>query len=809
MRSSNHAWTRGKARSPSLVPTYVALAGCIGAACSNDPSSSGEAWIHVQLQMEGGFAPRAFQATLAGETGRVQTLVCPPQAFAPTEAATCTDDGFAVLAAPGALDVTVRSSGNAFVSTTVPAGTATVALVLQPLPPAEVTADYATRLDGETCLAVAQALAVAYPTDVGDSYSVKFYVGDVQGEPKVYFQNTKKNPLHFDFAQSVLGVPGTPEEFAAQTYSGQDRRALAGTLVYYPAVKGSGQGATPSLDAPWTLNFFPSDDLTPEQVRLAHRLLEERLTCLSWAGPEERLVYLPATALHEEQAAADADTFERRGIGWMTHADLFGGISVQALNPGTAFGTLRRMTPEDLATTVVSFRDVLLLTRLPNELPVVGGTITEELQTPLAHVNVAARTRGTPNLAYPNAFADAGISSLIGKLVRFEVTDSSFTLREATLDEAEAFWNGRAPERYVPAFDSSMTDIPSFDQVGFADSVRIGVKAANLAEMTHFLGEHAPSRGLAIPFHYYDAYMSSSRTSAGLCDAAASDCLASGRDPLACQAARALCLPAGGAGETFMVFAARVIEDPTFKQDTAVRDGVLANLRYFIEQTAVDVDFAALLDNRVAEVFGTSKVKIRSSTNAEDLPSFSGAGLYDSCPAYASGARAASVVVREVFASVWSFRGFEERSFWNIDHLAVRMGCAINEAFSKELANGVLITANIADPTVYGMYVNVQKGEASVTNPSDGALPEIFSILAGPQGVEVARQRFSSLSPSLPLLSAAEIATLYQAASQVQAHFAPLYRASIAPLVLDLEFKLTAERTIVIKQARPYTPSPR
>jgi phosphoenolpyruvate synthase/pyruvate phosphate dikinase len=185
------------------------------------------------------------------------------------------------------------------------------------------------------------------------------------------------------------------------------------------------------------------------------------------------------------------------------------------------------------------------------------------------------------------------------------------------------------------------------------------------------------------------------------------------------------------------------------------------------------------------------------------LPQFSGAGLYDSHAAYASGDKAASKVISQVFASVWSFRAFEERSFWNIDHTAVRMGCAINQSFTGELANGVLITQNIADPTVYGMYVNVQRGEASVTNPEHGELPETFSILADTGG-QVARTRFSTLSPDAPLLSDDEVKSLYDAGARAQQHFAELYGRDV---ILDIEFKLTPEHQIVFKQARPYTAS--
>jgi phosphoenolpyruvate synthase/pyruvate phosphate dikinase len=338
------------------------------------------------------------------------------------------------------------------------------------------------------------------------------------------------------------------------------------------------------------------------------------------------------------------------------------------------------------------------------------------------------------------------------------------------------------------------------------DSVRVGAKAANLAEMSRIPAlasrGQALEKGLGVPFHYYESYMAQSQSSLPLCEAAERACASSGRDLAACGRARGLCAPEGGtsAPESFAALVDRVLRDASFRQDTSLRDAFLAVLRSMIEQTPVDPAFGVLLDRRVAEVFGAAKVKLRSSTNAEDLPSFSGAGLYNSYGAHASGGDAASKVVTKVFASVWTFRAFEERSFWNIDHQAVRMGCAINQAFTDEIANGVLITENIADPSVYGMYANVQKGEVSVTNPTNGALPEIFSIL--PDALyAVSRQRFSSLSPEVPLLSHAEVASLYEAGDLVRTHFSRLYGRSV---ILEVEFKLTPEHVIVFKQARPY-----
>jgi hypothetical protein len=787
-RAPRRAGTPGRA---AWLWVLSAVLGCTNVA-------GRERSLAVQVRTTADEPVEEFLATLAFADGGVKSLPC-PEGSNDAAGFRCRKDGFDLPGPERPVEVTVRSRGNTFTTTRLEGTEETVTVQVTPLAAGEDSPDYATRLDGPECLPQLEQLALPLQSELGDSESVKFYIRDLKGSPKVYFQNTKEHPLHFDFARNVLGVPGTADDFARDTYAGLERPAMAGTLIFYRAVHGQARGAQGDIEAPWTLNFFPSDTLTNDQVRLAHRLLEERLTCLSWTGPTRRLVYLPATSDREADAAADDAEFARAGIGWMSHAELLGGLSLQALHDGVAYGTLLRLTPEELSNRPVSFRDILLLTRLPNELPLVGGTITEEFQTPLAHVNVAARSRGTPNLAYPGALQDPEIASRVGQLVRFEVAHGGFAMSDATGDEARAFWESRARERFVPTFDSSSSGIPSFADVGFADSIRVGTKAANLAELTHFLGANAPSTGLAIPFHYYEALMSAAQTSDELCDAAELACTDSGRDADVCSRARALC-PPGDAPETLSAFVSRLLDTPSFNEDTSLREAALTGLRYYIEHTPVDPELAQLLDDRVGEVFGDAKVKLRSSTNTEDLPDFSGAGLYESHAAYARGEQAASKVVTKVFSSVWSFRAFEERSFWNIDHSAVRMGCAINQAFVDELANGVLITQNIADPTTYGMYVNVQRGEASVTNPEHGELPEIFSILADTD-YRVARSRYSSLSPDSPLLSDGEIKSLYEAGALAQAHFAKLYGTNI---VLDIEFKLTPDHRIVFKQARPY-----
>jgi hypothetical protein len=667
----------------------------------------------------------------------------------------------------------------------------------------EATNDYRTGFSRDSGAEAFADLAVESQTEFGTAHSVKFYVSGFDRNPKVYFQNTRRYPLHYDFARFVLGIAAPRPIFEQNTYHGQNRAALAGTLIYYPELEF--QHAASALAAPIALEFFPSDDLTPAQALEAHRLLEERLLWLGLSGSDERLVYVPAGSAQEAELADAEGDFAAHDALFSQVRELYAGVEQQILNPGVAYGTLRLVTPEQLPDAVLSFRDLLVLTRLPNDLPLVGGTITEELQAPLAHVNVAARARGTPNLALRNASSDPRIAPFLEQLVRFEATPDGFSIRTATFEEAQTYWDSRVGEPLVPDADDTFSGLPDFEELAFSDSRSVGVKAANLSELRRLLGDTAPN-GFAVPFSAYHKYMSENRVTHELCGAARADCEEEGRSVAICAAAGLRCAASADVSDTFYGLLERQLADSELSTDTALREASLNALRYLVHNGTVDPDFALSLDARVAGMFGERKVRLRSSTNAEDLPNFTGAGLYESLSAFASGDRRASARIREVWASVFSFRAFEERTLWNVEHRAVRMGVAVDEAIDDEVANGVLITQNIANPGSEGLYVNVQQGEVEVTNPESGAIPEIFSIVPAPAGgVQVVRQRYSSLSPGAPLLSEQEVGALADAAQRVHAHFAPLYSGAAGTFALDLEFKFHGpSRKLLIKQARPY-----
>jgi hypothetical protein len=419
-------------------------------------------------------------------------------------------------------------------------------------------------------------------------------------------------------------------------------------------------------------------------------------------------------------------------------------------------------------------------------------------------VSIASRARGTPNVAVVGASADPHVRSLVGKLVRLEVTADDWSLREASLPEAEAFWaSGRGVPVQLPPADLTVSGLPDLDELHFADARAVGVKAANVAELHHLLGEAAPD-GFAVPFSHYDQFVRSHRVGARLCRGAFADCAEEGRAQSVCEQALTRCLAGNLAGLSIRDYALAVLHNPEVQQDPILREAVLDGVRFQIGHLPLDPTLASQLDQKALQLWGSARVRMRSSTNAEDLPDFSGAGLYRSVSAHALGPDRPSDEIRDVWASMWTFRAVEERAAWGIPHDHVQMAVLVHASYAEETANGVLVTADLYGKRPNAVTMNWQPGDALVTNPEGGAIPEQVVLWRDEQGQHLERSAFSSLSPSQPVLGDLELGEMYALALQVRDHFAVLYDRPADGFALDLEVKRTAEGRLIVKQARPY-----
>ena len=478
---------------------------------------------------------------------------------------------------------------------------------------------------------------------------------------------------------------------------------------------------------------------------------------------DDNLAYYIANDLLQE-VQSDLPLFRDSRITLVFEEDVWPETSFLALNPGEGYGLLRVMDPDERPHP----RDVVIYEALPNELSRVAGIITTVPQTPLSHVNLRAVQDGIPNAFISDALDKPAIDDLIGSYVRYTVTESGWTLRAATPAEVEAHYAASRPAGdQTPQRDLSVTGIKPLSEIGFDDWKAFGVKAANLAVL-RTLGFPAGTvpDGFAIPFYFYDEFMKA---------------------------------------HGFYDDVEEMLADEDFQTDFEVQDDRLDDLRDDIKDAGTPQWIIDALTAMHATYPEGQSLRYRSSTNNEDLPGFNGAGLYDSKTQDQDETEEDGIdkSLKQVFASLWTFRAFIERDFHRIDHLEAAMGVLVHPNYSDELANGVAVSF---DP-IYGRdeyyYVNTQLGEDLVTNPEAHSVPE--EILLRSLGNYTILATSNLVEPGQLLMSDDQLRQLRAHLEVIHDHFAGLYNpAPDDPFAMEIEFKITSENVLAIKQARPW-----
>jgi pyruvate,water dikinase len=533
-------------------------------------------------------------------------------------------------------------------------------------------------------------------------------------------------------------------------YLSPGRRFVLGAITYYEE---------PDV---WAYELAPYDTASAELIARSF----ERLAEVAYFG--DRLRFHPTSGEQEARAAELPPSIPR-----ITTDELYRGITYQPLNLGETYARVRILDAAELATTYVSPRELVVLDRAPDDLTVVAGSITESPQTPLSHLNVLARQRRTPNMAL--AGAQAALAAHEGRWVRLTVRAFDWELAPVTAEEADAwFATHRPPPAEIPTPDYASGAIVDLDDVGVGDVARVGGKAANYGALRDATGVRVRD-GLAIPVARY-------------------------RDFLVAHG--------------FDARIATMLAEPGFRDDAAVRKAALAALQADLLAAPLDAGFLAELTARLEAEAPGQRWKFRSSTNAEDLARHTGAGLYESkTGAVGDPARPIDVAVKTVWASVWSFRAFEERDYAGIDHREVAMAILVVPSFDDERANGVAITANVYDPGPTGedaFFVNAQLGEASVVSPPPGVTADQLIHYFFHANQPATYYTHSNLiAPGTAVLTRAELFDLGQSLAAIRTHFARHYERGhgFAQLAMDVEWKLidgATGREIWIKQARPY-----
>ena len=631
------------------------------------------------------------------------------------------------------------------------------------------------------CTADFRALA-SEPLDasIPGAQSGKVILDLRNGADALYFQNSNpdKYPIHFDFAKvhlnadrSITNINSFNPEYTAKLAS---RRFLLGAVTYYEAPK------------VWALEIAPYDTSTPEMIAKLFNAVKKS------AFYGSLLTFHPTSETIEATAKKlPAD------IPIKTTNDIFAGTEYQPYNTGEAMGTLKFVAAVDLANIYVNSRDVVVLDEVPNDISPTGAIITQQFQTPLAHINVLARTRKTPNMGLRKAVSNPTLIALKGKQVRITVSPFDWKIAEVTQDESDAWWAAHMPPPVkVPPLDLDVRDLRDIATVTVhtdtspyvtIDAIRAGIRAfgAKAANYSVFATDPmVPSKkAFGIPVFYYNQFMIEN----GFRDRA--------------KAFR---------------------DDPEFVAKEEVRTAKLAQLRADILVAPVNDDFRARLKAKLDKDFPGKAMRFRSSTNAEDLDAFPCAGCYDSHtgdpndPKYMGDqVEAALGAIRKTWSTVWTFRTYEERQLHWMDHTGVAMALLVHTNFPDEEANGVAVTNNIFDAigSEGVFYVNVQKGgEFEVVHPPPGVTSDSFLHMFGFEGQPVIYYTHSNvINPGEHVLTERQIYDLGSALDLVHKRFANAYRSSpTAWYGLEVDFKFDDEAnpgappTLYIKQARPY-----
>jgi hypothetical protein len=571
------------------------------------------------------------------------------------------------------------------------------------------------------------------------SETVKFAI-DLQDAARTYFFDSNRFGTHYRFIERYVDARADYAMFLAREFTREDRRFVLGSVMHY-------------IDGDhWTLELSSNDTLAGERLVWLHEHISSRIhfKCDLRFRPVSSSQIALAQALGNR-----LPSLSREAI----NADLV----YQPVVLGIAFGHLLRIRG---ALDVSALRpcDVVITDEVPNEIPPVAALVTSQLQAPLAHVAILCRSRNTPDMAHRGAIDLDQFSALEGELVKLTVGGQDFSIERAEPGQAEAAWASVRPAAvHTPEVDFSVQGIQEVHSLSRDAASFVGAKAAQLGRLCGIEGVSTPD-GFAIPFSAYARHLETAGLNARI-DA--------------------------------------LLGDASFRANPATRAEHLAELRDSILSHPVEPALLEQVWQRVSVALPQQRWIFRSSSNAEDIAGFSGAGLYESVLAASLVAnQQIADALRSVWASVWLQRAFEERDWYRIDQRRVAMAVLVQPFIEGASASGVAITGNPFQRGP-GALINAQVQGHTVTGAIGNEMPEQVLVTRWSGEYEFELLNKSSLANGDLLLHEAELRSLVEQLFAIHDHMLP--SASGDANAMDVEFLLTQQRHIVIVQARPYT----
>ena len=406
----------------------------------------------------------------------------------------------------------------------------------------------------------------------------------------------------------------------------------------------------------WTFEFWEGDQISGELIRTAGEVINKSFFTT--------VAYKPNSSRQEEASAA------LTGLERVLLSDISHGQEYEPLNLAKGLGRIHIIEKLD-EHVEIGFNEILVLNEVPIQLPPVAGVIVSKPSTPLSHINLLVKGWGVPNAYIKNAHEL--LKQYDGRWVSFETKRDAYTIKPADMDQLREYQRRMSQRLDVmkPRSDLTVTSLKTLGQQRTRDVVAYGGKSANLGELMNarLPGVIIPD-GFTVPFYYYDQFINENE----LDD-----------------------------------FIFEMMNDQKFVHDPAYRRGRLIELRDRIQKGKINEALRTRVLQLAHTRYSGKGLFARSSSNAEDLPNFSGAGLHSSVP-NVKGDDQLVEALKTVWASLWNFEAYEGRERAGIDHAKVYMAVLIQEGINADSA-GVMITADPYNPESKGaIYISAKRG---------------------------------------------------------------------------------------------------
>ncbi|MEO7659545.1 MAG: PEP/pyruvate-binding domain-containing protein [Pyrinomonadaceae bacterium] len=414
----------------------------------------------------------------------------------------------------------------------------------------------------------------------------------------------------------------------------------------------------------FTWELWEGDLASPEIIRTANETINRSFF--------EKVFYKP-NSLRQEDVTASI------GIDRVLQDELNRNRPYLALNTGTAVGRIHIIDKLD-DTVEIGDNEILVLRELPLSLPPVRGIIIAKPSSPLSHINILAKGWNIPNVYIKDAdklFRD--YNTFVFKL-EVNLTDYSFD-RASSDDVKTAFVS---PDQQTPPADLKATKLTGLREMRKKDSIRYGSKSANLGEMlnSRIAGITVPD-GFTVPFYWYDKFISDNG---------------------------------------FDKVMDKLTDNLDFVHNPKFRRQKLEEYRAMIQNAEFENELRDQIIDKWRTQLGGKPVFVRSSSNAEDLPNFSGAGLYSSVPNVINEDDLIKAV-KKVWASLWKFEAYEARVRNYVSQSDVYMSALIQLGIDME-KGGVMITKDPFDErNKNAVYISAVCGHNSKVVDNSG-IPE-------------------------------------------------------------------------------------